>query len=140
MNIKKLLMGGIAGGIAFFLLGWLIYGKLLMGFMTAHPGLAGNVGRAEPDFMYLIIGNLAMGFLFAYIFVKSGVTSLASGLVTGGIVGLLMGISVDCVTYATTTIASKTAMAADVAALTVMSAIGGAIIASVIGMGTKTSS
>ena len=40
MNLKKLLLGGIAGGIVFFLLGWLIYGKLLMGFMTAHPGLA----------------------------------------------------------------------------------------------------
>ena len=132
-------MGGIAGGIAFFLLGWLIYGNLLMGFMTDHPGLAGNVGKSEPDFLYLIIGNLAMGFLFAYIFVKSGVTSLASGLVTGGIVGLLMGIGVDSTMYATTTVISKTAMAADVAALTVMTAIGGAIIAAVIGMGTKTS-
>ena len=139
MNIKKLLMGGIAGGIVFFLLGWLIYGKLLMGFMNDHPGLAGNIGRAEPDFMYLIIGNLAMGFLFAYIFVKSGVTSVAGGLVTGGIVGLLMGIGVDSTMYATTTVISKTAMAADVAALTVMTAIGGAIIAAVIGMGTKTS-
>jgi hypothetical protein len=139
MQIKKLLIGGIAGGIVFFLLGWLIYGKLLMGFMNDHPGLAGNISRAEPDFMYLIIGNLATGFLFAYIFVKSGVTSPASGLVTGGIVGLLMGVSVDCMTYALTTITSKTAMAADVAGLTVMSAIAGAVIAAVIGMGTKTS-
>jgi hypothetical protein len=139
MNIKKLLMGGIAGGIVFYLLGWLIYGILLMGFMNEHPGLAGNLSRAEPDFMYLIIGNLAMGFLFAYIFIKSGITSPASGLVTGGIVGLLMGVAVDCITYATTTVTSKTAMAADVAGLVVMTAIGGAIIAMVIGMGTKTS-
>jgi hypothetical protein len=139
MQIKKLLMGGIAGGIVFFLLGWLIYGKLLMGFMNDHPGLAGNLSRPEPDFMYLIIGNLAMGFLFAYIFVRSGVTSPAGGLVTGGIVGLLMGVSVDCMTYALTTITSKTAMAADVVGLTVMSAISGAVIAAVIGMGTKNS-
>lgn len=132
-------MGGLAGGIVFLLLGWLIYGKLLMGFITDHPGLAGNVGRAEPELLYLIIGNLAMGFLFAYIFVKSGVTTLAGGLVTGGIVGLLMGIGVDSITYATTTVTSKTAMAADVAGLIVMTAIGGAIIAMVIGMGTKTS-
>jgi hypothetical protein len=139
MQIKKLLTGGIAGGIVFFLLGWLIYGKLLMGFMNDHQGLAGNISRPEPDFMYLIIGNLAMGFLFAYIFVRSGVTSLAGGLVTGGIVGLLMGVGVDCITYATTTVTSKTAMAADVAGLIVMTAIGGAVIAAVIGMGTKTS-
>lgn len=137
MNIKKLVIGGIVGGIAFFLLGWLIYGTLLMNFMNNHPGLAGIVSRPEPEYLYLVIGNLAMGFLFAYIFVRSGVTTPAGGLVTGGIVGLLMGVAVDCVTYATTTITSKTAMAADVAGLTVMAAIGGAVIAMVIGRGTK---
>lgn len=137
MNFKKLLMGGIAGGIAFFLLGWLIYGILLMDFMTGHPGTIGPTQKAEPDYMYLIIGNLAMGFLFAYIFMKGNVNSLASGFVTGGIVGLLMGVGGNCVTYATTNITSKMAMAADVGALTIMTAIGGAIIGMVMGMGNK---
>ncbi len=43
-------MGGIVGGILFFLLGWLIYGMLLMDFMNNHTGAAGNVSRSEPDF------------------------------------------------------------------------------------------
>ncbi len=137
MDIKKLLMGGIAGGVAFFLLGWLIYGMLLMNFMNTHPGVAGNIGRPEPDFMYLIIGNLAMGFLFAYIFIKANVNTLANGMVTGGILGLLMGVGVNCVTYATTTATSKMAMAADVGGFVVMTAIGGAIIGMVMGMGNK---
>lgn len=140
MNFKKLLLGGIAGGIAFFLLGWLIYGLLLMDFMTGHPGTIGPIQKAEPDYMYLIIGNLAMGFLFAYIFMKGNVNSLASGFVTGGIVGLLMGVGGNCVTYATTNITSKMAMAADVGALTIMTAIGGAIIGMVMGMGNKNTS
>ena len=137
MDIKKLLTGGIVGGILYFLLGWLIYGMLLMDFMNNHPGTAGNVNKAEPDFLYLIIGNLAMGFLLAYVFVKSSISSLAAGLVTGGIVGLLVCVSVDSVIYATTTIASKTAMAVDVAAFTVMSAIVGAVVGMVLGMGKK---
>lgn len=137
MNFKKLVMGGIAGGVAFFLLGWIIYGMLLMNFMTSHPGTVGGIERAEPDFLYLIIGNLAMGFLFACILVKSNVNNLSSGLITGGIVGLLMAVGVDSTMYATTNIISKTAMAADVAAMTVMSAIVGAIIGLIVGMGKK---
>jgi len=138
MDFKKLLLGGITGGIAFFFLGWLIYGMLLMNFMATHPGTVGNVDRAQPDFMYLIIGNLFMGLLMAYIFVRANVNSLAGGLVTGGIVGLLIAVGYDCMMYATTNIISKTAMAADVAAMTVMSAIVGAIVGLVLGMGKKT--
>jgi hypothetical protein len=135
MDIKKLLMGGITGGAIFFLLGWLIYGMLLMNFMNSHPGTAGNIARPEPDYLYLIIGNLAMGFLMAYIFIKANINSLGSGFITAGVIGLLMAVGYDCVMYATTTISSKTGMAADVAASTVMSALTGAAVAAVLGMG-----
>ncbi len=138
MNIKKLVMGGIAGGVLFFLLGWLIYGMLLMNFMNGHPGAAGNISRVEPDFMYLIIGNLAMGFLMAYIFSKAGINSLSSGFITGGFIGLLMAVGYDCMIYATSTAISKTGMAADVAASVAMSALVGAAVGAIVGMGKKT--
>lgn len=105
--------------------------------MTNHPGEAGDFGRAEPLFMYLIIGNLAQGFLLSYVFIKSDVKSAAGGFVTGGIVGLLITVALDCIMYATTTIGSKTAMAADVVAATVMTAIVGVIIAIVMNIGKK---
>ena len=138
MDIKKLLMGGIAGAVTNFLLGWLIFGMLLMDFMNKHPGTAGDIGRKEPDFMYLVIGNLVMGLLFAYIFIKANINSLGRGFVNGGIMGLLMSAGYNCIWYATTTAVSKTAMAADVAGSTVMFAISGAVIGMVIGMGRKT--
>lgn len=140
MDIKKLVIGGIAGGVAFFLLGWLIYGNLLMNFMASHPGTATGVNRSENDmdFMYLIIGNLAMGFLLAFIFIKGNVSGLAGGLVTGIIVGLLMAVSIDCMMYGTTHILSKTGMAADVGAATAMWAITGALVGLIMGMGKKT--
>ena len=137
MDIKKWVIGGITGGILFFLLGWLIYGMLLMDFMDNHTGTAGNVSRTEPDMLYLAIGNLAMGFVLAYIFVKGNINSLAGGFIAGGIIGLLLTVGYDCMIYATTTVISKTAMAADVAASTVMTAIVGAVIAMVMGMGKK---
>lgn len=137
MDFKKLILGGITGGVLFFLLGWLIYGILLMDFMINNPGAAGNVGKAEPDYLYLAIGNLAMGFMMAYIFIRSNVNTLAGGLVMGGIIGLLMSVGYNCVMYATTTVVSKTAMAADAAASTVMTAIVGAVVGMVLGMGKK---
>ncbi len=141
MDIKKLLTGGIVGGILFFGLGYLIYGNLLTSFMQKHPGTATGVDRAMEDlqFLYLAIGNLAMGFLVAYIFVKGNVSSMGGGLVTGGIVGALVSVGYDCVMYATTNITSKTAMAADVAAFTVMCAIVGAVVGIIMGMGKKAS-
>ncbi|MBL0184058.1 MAG: hypothetical protein IPP96_17960 [Chitinophagaceae bacterium] len=137
MDLKKLFMGGIVAGILYFLLGWLIYGMLLTNFMNNHTGAAGNIMKTEPDFLYLAIGNLAMGFLLAYVFVKSNVSSMAGGFITGGVLGLLMSVGYDCMIYSTTTTLSKTAMAADVAAATVMTAVVGAITAMVMGMGKK---
>jgi hypothetical protein len=87
--------------------------------------------------MYLIIGNISIGFLMAYIFIKANVNTIATGVITGGIIGVLMAVGYDCMIYATTTTISKTAMAADVAGSTVMSAITGGIIAILIGLLTK---
>jgi hypothetical protein len=137
MNIKKLLLGGIAGGIAFFLLGWLIFGMLLMDFMSNHPGTAGNLQREEPEFLYLALGNLLFGLMFAYIFIKGNVQSFGGGLITGGIIGALMSAGFNCVMYGTSTITSKTAMAADVGGMTLMCALAGAVIGMVLGMGNK---
>ena len=117
--------------------GWVIYGMLLLNFMNTHTGVAGNVARSGPDFLYLIIGNLAMGFLMAYIFIKANINNLGNDFVTGGVIGLLMAVGYDCMIYATTTTMSKTGMAADVAAATVMSAITGAVVGAVLGMGKK---
>jgi hypothetical protein len=139
MDIKKLLTGGIVGGILYFGLGYLTYGNLLLNFMKDHPGTAMNVDRADADFqyLYLIIGNLAMGFLLAFIFVKGNVSSLAGGFVTGGVFGALVSVGVDCTMYGTTNILSKTAMAVDVAVMTVIFAVIGAVVGMIMGMGKK---
>jgi hypothetical protein len=137
MDIKKLLIGGIAGGILYFLLGYLVYGVLIMDFMRANPGPIRGLDRSVIDFKYLTIGNLVQGFLLAYILIKSNVDSLAKGLITGGIVGLLMSVSFDAIMYATTNVISRKAMLADVIAFAVISAIVGAVVGMILGMGKK---
>lgn len=133
MDIKKLLIGAVAGGVAFFLLGWLIYGMLLQDFMKHNPGKIGLIGRAEEDFVFLIAGQVLQGLLLSYILLKSNVSSLGGGLVMGAVIGLLLGAAIDCTIYGTTIIMSKKGLAADVIASTVIWAVAGAVIGLVIG-------
>lgn len=133
MDIKKLTAGGIVGGILFFLLGWLIYGMLLMDFMKNNPGIVSGYNKETPDWLYLIIGNLLSGFMMAYIFIKTNVTTLMGGLILAGVVGFLMTASFDCIMYATTNLASKKMMMADVLASTAMGAVVGAVVGAVMG-------
>ncbi|MBS1667413.1 MAG: hypothetical protein JST58_08555 [Bacteroidetes bacterium] len=139
MNIKKLLLPGIAGGVVFFLLGWLIYGVVLMDFMKAHTGLVSAVDRPPNQmlFPYLFLGNLFSGFMFPYIFLRASVSKWMDGLIMGGILGFLISASYDCITYATTFLTSRSAMAADIVGYTIMSAVAGAIVAWLLGRGNK---
>ncbi len=139
MNTNKFLIGGIIGGVANFLLGWLIYGMLLMSFMHTHSNNTSGVFRAEADMVWwaMIAGNLALGFLFSYILNKTNVSSAATGAATGAVVGLLMSTAIDLTMYAQLNLFDTTAMAVDIVASTVISAIVGAVIGAYLGMGKK---
>ena len=138
MNTKKIFIGGIVGGVLYFLLGYLFYGVLLTQYFKDHAGsVIADKPMEQIIWWALILGNLFSGFLLAYVFSKSGVATLSSGLITGGLLGLLMSASYDLIVYATTNISSKHAMCADIATFTVMSAIAGAIVGAVMGMGNR---
>ena len=127
---KKILIGGIAGGIFFFLLGWLVYGILLMDYMNQHAGLRGNVNRGDADMqmIYILAGSMLQGILLAYVLVRTNVSSLMGGFLTGAILGFLISSSVDLSMYGTTYVFSKHSILADVIAATVITAIAGAVV------------
>ena len=139
MNTNKFLIGGIIGGVTNFLLGWLIYGVMLMSFMQSHSNNSAGAFRTEENMVWwaMIAGNLAFGFLFSYILNKSNVSSAAAGIATGATVGLLMGVAIDLMMYAQLNLWDTTSMAVDIAASTVISAIVGAVIGAYLGMGKK---
>jgi hypothetical protein len=138
MNSQKFIVGGIVGGIVFFLLGWLIYGMLLKDFMATNFSSA---MRADADTIWwaLILGQLAGGFLLAYVIGKAGATSAAAGAGVGFIVGLLVCLSYDLTIYGvSTSITSLKGLAADVAASALMGAVVGGVVGWVMGMSKKT--
>jgi len=140
MNTNKFLVGGIIGGIANFLLGWLVWGTLLMNFMKEHTSEAGKAVMRADDQMILwalIAANLLLGFLLSYILNKAGVRSAGAGASTGAVAGLLISASMNCFNYAFMTMSDTTAMGVDIIASAVVSGIVGGIIGWYLGMGQK---
>ncbi len=130
MNVKKIFISGIAGGIIAFLLGWLFHGILLADFFSKHAGTATGVNRSETEMVFwaLILGNIVMGILLAFVIDKDAEPSLQTGLKTGFIVGVLVSCGIDLIMYATTHLFGLRSVAADVATTGVMCAVSGAVI------------
>lgn len=136
MSSKNYVLAGIAGGIAFFLLGWLVYGILLLDFMATNAGTATGVQRAETEMVWwaLMLGNLSTGFLLSYVFSCVGsVKTAASGAKTGAWLGFLMAASIDLSMYGTSNIMNLTGALVDILAFTIMASIAGAVVAWVLG-------
>jgi len=112
MNTNKFLIGGIIGGIAYFLLGWLVWGMLLMNFMTENAGTATGVMKAEGDMIWwaLIVGNLFSGLAMAYVLTKAGVSTASTGVMMGAIFGLLISASFDFTMFGTANIMNMNGM------------------------------
>ena len=140
MNTNKFLVGGVIGGIASFFLGWLVWGMLLMNFMSQHSSEASKAIQRNEDNMIwwaLIVGNLAFGFLLSYIINKAGASSASSGAGVGAVVGLLSAIGFDCMMYSMMDMMDTTAIGVDIVAATIVNAIIGGIIGWYLGMGKK---
>ena len=141
MDIKKLLFGTLAGFVSYFLLGWLIYGLILMDMMSElnNP----DVMRAEEDMNWatMILSNVCYGFLLTYIFLKwANISSFGAGASAGAIISLLIALTVDLSLYSySTMITSMTGIVIDVVASIVMGGITGGVIGAVLGMGGSAS-
>lgn len=82
MNIR-VLAAAVAGAIMMFFLGWLIFGVILMSYFQANTvQYAGQ--KMPPDFRLLIPAQLALGWLFAFVFdYWAGIRTFLSGLKGG---------------------------------------------------------
>jgi hypothetical protein len=99
----KIIRGTLFGGITYFLLGWLVWGILLMDFYTANYNQVMN--RPETDMVWwaMIVSNLATALLLTLILKWSGAKGIMDGLKIGAIVGLLFSLSIDLSFYSMTT-------------------------------------
>lgn len=103
MNTSKFLISSLIGGVVYFLLGWLVFGTLLMDYFQTNMNAALNRAPEDMIIWALIIGNIAYGFLLGYIFQLANLNSISLGFKTGFIIGLIISITFDISFFGTST-------------------------------------
>ena len=138
MITNKVLIAGLLGALVAFVLGWVIWGVLLVNFMEGTSGSATGVMRSDDEMVWwaLVLGHLALGMLFALIFSRwAGISTFMTGAKAGAVIGGLMTIFFDMVMLATTHISTPTGAVVDIVASIVSSAITGGVIGWYLGRG-----
>jgi uncharacterized membrane protein len=138
MDIKKFVFGTLAGGVGYFLLGFLVYAIVFEGFFAGHtvPGIMKT--NEQMKYYPLAMGNFAHGALLAYIFLKwTKIRSFGEGLAGGAAIGFFMTAGFDLIQYDTVRFMSIVGTLADIVIYTAMTALIGGIVGAVIGMGKE---
>ncbi|MFN3840810.1 MAG: hypothetical protein ACK4RF_08885 [Cyclobacteriaceae bacterium] len=136
MDAKKRILATLAGFVVFFLLGWLLYGMLLMDFFNGNQGTATGVMRADTEMIWwaLAVGNLMQAYLLVYIFGNwANITTFGGGFKAGLIIGLIIGYGVDLTMYGTTNIMNLTGALVDPLVVGLMMGVSGGVIGVVLG-------
>ncbi len=123
MNYKNFLLGTLVGGIVYFLLGWLVYGVLLI---NIYPASASE----NECFLFYFLGSLSFAALLSYVFNKwAGISNWASGAKAGALLALLIALYMNFFMYANAAEVNYQIMLLDIVAGTFMGSITGAFVA-----------
>ena len=134
MDIKRLIVGTVVGGITLYILGYLIFGLALAEFYAANSGSATGVARDTLVIWAIVLGNLSYAVLLTLaIETRSGPTSPMDGMKIGAIVGFLLWCTADFTGYGVQNVNNLTVAIADPLLELVRGGIGGAVIAAVLG-------
>jgi hypothetical protein len=128
MKTQKILAGTLVAGITMFLLGWLIYGVVLVDFMKEY---CTNTNARPMDQMIwwaLVASNFVSGWFLTLVLYWSGSFTAGAGIKIGAISGFLIGLSFDLSMYSMTTMfQSLLPVLVDVLSYSIISAIASAL-------------
>lgn len=136
----KVLLAAVAGAIATFLSGWLIYGMLLKGYFDSSlTEGARSISRGDHPIIWAIfLGGFAWALLLAMIFDRwANIRTWQGGGMAGAWIGFLIAIGANLFSYAQADWASMNALLLDACVNIVQGAISGAVSGFVLGYGNK---
>ena len=139
--LSRVVAATVAGGIAFFILGFIIYG-LILDPMVMKPNMnpdAAKLMKEPPSWIPLVLANFVSAFLLAYIFDKwATIRTFAGGLSGGAQIYFLIALSFQLMFAAFMNISNGWVPAiADVIGSTVLGGLAGGVIGLVLGMMNK---
>ncbi len=133
MDIKRFIIGTVVGGIALYILGYVMFNLAFADFFAANAGSATGVVK-DPQVVWAIaLGTLSYAALLTLaIGTRAGSTTIVEGLKIGAIVGFLMWFGVDFIHYGIGNVSNLTATIADSLLELIRAGISGAVIAAVL--------
>ena len=132
----RVLIAAFAGAIAYFLLGWLVYGILTPDFYATHSltQYYNGLEKTPPNFLGIFVSGFAYTLLMAIIFGNcANITTIRNGAIAGATLSLLFTLSVDLGMWSTMNLYGRWIVVVDVLVNAVMGAIIGAVVAAVLG-------
>lgn len=125
----------LVGAVANFLLGWIIYGMLMMGYMESvlieYEGLMNEENTAM--MVGYFVSSLAMATLLTYI-LRRGTSNAKQGLSAGLVLGFLMAVSYNVMFYTGwNLVTSNTYYIVETLAFTVMTGLTGLVVGWMLG-------
>ena len=131
MDAKRFAIGTVVGGIAMFVVGYLIWDILLDYWNGAFD--AAGVAREPQPLWAVVLSNVPAAALITLAIERGGSSTIGGGVKIGAIVGFLVWSGVDLAFYANTTIFDLTTIILDPLLASVHHGIGGGVIAAVLG-------
>ncbi|HEY0429642.1 MAG TPA: hypothetical protein VGC76_17810 [Pyrinomonadaceae bacterium] len=139
MNIR-VLAATLVGGITMTLVGWLLFGVLLANYFKANMIIYAGLEKTPPDWISLLLFNLAFAWLIAFVFDRwANIRNLAGGIKGGVLIMLPIGIALGFQQMAFMNLyKSYVPVIVDILIVTVIGAVAGAVIGLVLGAMSKT--
>lgn len=133
MNTKTLI-AAVAGAIVSFLMGWVVWGMLLMKYYESNYIHYDGLMLEMPKLWAIFAAQLANGILFAWLFSKMNITNFGAGFINGMIITFLVVLGFDLYMYSNMNLfANNTIIIVDVVVNTLFGGVVGGIIALILG-------
>lgn len=133
--VKNVVVSALAGAVVIFILAGFFFGFLFADFFANNtPAVAVGVAKKTVNYGLIAISDLVYATMLAFVLASiSGPKTFKRGALVGSIIGFMVVLHFDLLTYATTHMTTGLGIAANVAISTGMSAIGGGVVAFVFG-------
>ena len=99
MDMKRLAIGTIVGGVTYYVAGYLIFGVGLADFYTANLGSATGLYRNAPLQWAVALGSLSLAALITLGVESRAAPTIAAGFIVGAVIGFLVWFGVDFIRY-----------------------------------------
>jgi hypothetical protein len=99
MNTTKLLLATLVGAIVSFLIGWVVYGMLLMPMFMENmtpESKALMIPEADQNIAFYFLSSLCFAFMLAYIYERwAGIRTWSTGATVGAVISLLFTLGMN---------------------------------------------